>query len=310
MSVLNQTYKNIEVIIVNDSTPDNSILKVKDVLKSYADMADKVRIVNHPINLGLANARNTGVMNATGDFIVHLDSDDFIETNTIECCIKTIIENKADAVVFGMRHIFGNGSVVEHIAIPYNKTDYINQLIKRKTIVCMCGGIYSRYLYTSYDVWAISGLNMGEDYSTKPRLLYNAKHIVALDMPLYNYNHTNEGSYTRTFAKKHIEDITKAVTVLTEFFGKKDDAELYSLSLRQAALSSKILLLKNWALAPIDMDTYTKIRSLYSDIPHNVLPSKIDKLILNLSDKGLVRLLRCLVCVGFSIKAVLKKSQK
>ena len=92
-SALNQTYKNIEVIVVNDGSPDQA----EEVAKRYP-----VRLINQ-VNKGLASARNTALMNATGDFFLPLDADDMLVDICVEKLLKRQIETGADIVGPSMR---------------------------------------------------------------------------------------------------------------------------------------------------------------------------------------------------------------
>ena len=85
-SVINQTYRNLEIIFVDDCSPDNSYL----IVKKYMDRDDRIRLIRHKENLGLGGARNTGLKEANGEFIYFLDSDDYIENNYIEKMVYNI----------------------------------------------------------------------------------------------------------------------------------------------------------------------------------------------------------------------------
>ena len=304
--LFSQTYKNCEFIFVNDCTKDNSIIFLEEVIQKYPHLARNVKIISHEINQGLACARNTGVKYATGEYVMHVDSDDTIESTTVELCVKKVAENNSDAVVFGMRHYFKTGDIVEHVSVPNKHRDYIIQLITRKAHVCMCGGLYRRSLYTDNNVWAIPGLNMGEDYSTKPRLLYYAKNVVALDLPLYNYNHLNESSYTKSFNANSIDNLQKAIEVLTSFFFKCIDYEDYKNALKEAALSSKIILLKSWAITKSTEQDFERIKYLFNDIDVRYIDSLIDRLILFLALKDQKYLVKIIVKFGVKIKSLLR----
>lgn len=99
-SVLRQTYSNIEVVIVDDCTKDNSMEVVADVLDSEKTTFG-VEIVRHETNGGLSAARNTGIRRSTGDFLYFLDSDDEITPDCIEKLVTRQQENGADIVVGG-----------------------------------------------------------------------------------------------------------------------------------------------------------------------------------------------------------------
>lgn len=94
-SAINQTLNDIEIIVVNDGSTDNSLEKVKPYEKKY----NNVRIINQT-NKGLSGARNTGLRNATGEYIYFLDSDDYISLESMEYCYKKCKENDLDVLTF------------------------------------------------------------------------------------------------------------------------------------------------------------------------------------------------------------------
>lgn len=98
-SVFEQTYRNIEVIIVDDCGKDNSMQLVETFVNKVKDVPFK--IIHHPKNLGLSAARNTGIKEATGNYIYFIDSDDFITNNCIETFVELIKKYPDSDVVFG-----------------------------------------------------------------------------------------------------------------------------------------------------------------------------------------------------------------
>ena len=83
VTLFEQTYDNLEYIFVNDCTTDDSMAILEEVISRYPARSSAVRIIAHEKNRGLAAARNTTVENCTGEFILHVDSDDYIENNTL-----------------------------------------------------------------------------------------------------------------------------------------------------------------------------------------------------------------------------------
>ena len=99
VSLFEQTYQNIEYIFVNDCTKDNSVVILKNVVERYPQRKLQVRIIEHEKNKGLAGARNTAVAAATGEFVMHVDSDDYVDKDIVK---KTILSQKkvdADIVI-------------------------------------------------------------------------------------------------------------------------------------------------------------------------------------------------------------------
>lgn len=94
-SIIFQTYKNIEIICVNDSSTDDSL----NIINSIADKDDRIKVITVP-NAGVSNARNVGLKYSTGEYIMFVDSDDWIDNNTCEIAYKTLAENDADVVMW------------------------------------------------------------------------------------------------------------------------------------------------------------------------------------------------------------------
>ncbi|WP_299096246.1 glycosyltransferase family 2 protein [uncultured Bacteroides sp.] len=305
VSLFEQTFDDIEYIFVNDCTKDCSIAVLQSVMKRYPNRVLSVRIVNHECNKGLAASRNTAVGIATGEYLMHVDSDDYIERDTVEKCVAEIERTAADAVVFGFRNIFEGKEYIEHAIIPNDMKEYVCKIIRRECSVCICGGLYRRSLYVDNHVYAIEGVNMGEDYATKPRLMYYAKKVVAIDEPLYNYVHYNYASYTKNFTHSTIDNLVRVVFVLTSFFEQKMDYAFYKDSLSVACLLNKIVLLKYWVQSDASITYLDKINALYPLENNFQLINKSHKLILYLSLKRWTNLLRIYVKFGIKINQLL-----
>lgn len=114
-SIINQTYSNLEIILIDDGSPD----KCPFICNEYAQKDDRVKVI-HKENGGLSDARNIGLDISTGEYIVFIDSDDYIELNMIESMIDNMIQNEADLVVCNIRYIFDDRQCVK-----YSKPDRI-----------------------------------------------------------------------------------------------------------------------------------------------------------------------------------------
>ena len=105
-SIRNQTYKNLEIILVDDGAKDNSPQICDDFQKEDA----RIRVI-HKKNEGAGKSRNRGIEIATGDYILFVDSDDYIKSTLIEKCVKAADGCKAAIVMFGVENVWCNGSV-------------------------------------------------------------------------------------------------------------------------------------------------------------------------------------------------------
>ncbi len=98
-SVINQTYNNLEIIVVDDESPDNAYL----IVEKYAASDNRVRMIRQK-NMGLSGARNTGLLNCNGEYIIFLDSDDRLVVDAVEHLLSEATQNEAD-IVFADRFI-------------------------------------------------------------------------------------------------------------------------------------------------------------------------------------------------------------
>ncbi len=94
-SIINQTFKDIEIICINDGSKDNSL----NILNEYLKKDNRIIIVNQK-NSGVSSARNKGIRLSTGDFISFIDSDDYLDLNVYEKCVQRIIRDNSDIIIF------------------------------------------------------------------------------------------------------------------------------------------------------------------------------------------------------------------
>ena len=97
-SIINQTFKDIEIIIVNDCSPDNS----ESIILEYMSKDPRIKYIKHEKNIGLGGARNTGITNAKGEWIAFVDSDDYIDLNTYEVMLSLIEKHQAHLGYFSV----------------------------------------------------------------------------------------------------------------------------------------------------------------------------------------------------------------
>lgn len=136
-SILNQSYKNFELILVDDGSPDKS----GDICDNYAKKDNRIKVI-HQINSGVSKARNTGIDNASGEWILFVDSDDELTDNSLECYISSIAEsNEVDAIISGMKKIFVSDEKEAEFFTLENKT------FLKKDFEDMVSYIESKYLF-------------------------------------------------------------------------------------------------------------------------------------------------------------------
>lgn len=228
ISLFEQTYQNIEYIFVNDCTKDNSINVLERVINRYPNRKPFVRIINHTQNKGLAGARNTAVANATGEFIMHVDSDDYVDKEIVRKAIDKQLQFDADIVIIDFKKAYpGFYKITKHASFN-NSEEYCLAVLARNNSNSIWAKLIRRSLYVDNGIKCKQGCNQGEDYQVVPILLYYAKKIVNLTEPLYYYDCSNEGAYSNSFTiSKHAQN-WESMNMIQSFFDHKESAYRYA----------------------------------------------------------------------------------
>lgn len=220
-SLLEQTYTDKEIIFVNDVTKDSSVEIINQITANYPLV--QTTVLHHNENRGLAAARKTGLVAATGEYIVSVDGDDYLEKDALEVLAQKSQETNAD--IIGMNCWFEwydkkaeyKGRWVE------DPTQYSALLLSGATLPGVCLHMIRKELYNRADIWPIEGLNNGEDYVTTPRLAWYANRIAKVEKPLYHYIQTNSASIVHVVSESNIIQLTQAIHILTAFFSDKKE---------------------------------------------------------------------------------------
>lgn len=223
-SLFSQSYSDIEYVFVNDFTPDNSIEVLNSILVNFPNRINSVKIISHDKNKGLAVARNTGVEHAQGDYIFHVDSDDYIEIDAIEKMVNKAEETGADIIDAAFESVDNNGNCLHlYDVFKGNKETYIKLLISK--MASPPPNIFPRLirkcLYEKYSISAIPGINYAEDAMVVPQLLAVGSRDYIEDC-VYFYRVDNPNSYTKTFSEVNIKSWIQATNHIYMFFSKPE----------------------------------------------------------------------------------------
>lgn len=231
VSLMEQTYANLEYIFVNDCTPDNSILILEDTVKKYPNRQSSVRIIEHHGNKGLAGARITALEHATGDYIMHVDSDDWLDVSAIEKMVIHARESQADIIDGAYSNVYSSHTTM---ISPWNGNDetYLKLILGGTGLVSnqIWGRLIKKSLYVVNGINAIEGVDYGEDYSVLARLLYFGKRDYINEV-VYYYNHLNENSYMNNLNQKSFNSLVRSKELVFDFYANKTDFQQYKFSL-------------------------------------------------------------------------------
>lgn len=248
-SICSQTYENLEIIVINDGSTDNSL----DILLQYADRDSRIRIINQN-NKGLSSARNNGLQKATGQYVLFLDSDDWIDQKTCESALKIQQAEDADIVLWSYvreyigvskpvllfddgLHIWANSKVKElYQRLVGLRGKQLRQPQKIDSLVTAWGKLYRREIIG--DVQFVDTKIIGtEDALFNIQVFSKVQKAVYLPQTYSHYRKSNNTSLTRKY-KKELAFQWKELYKLIEEHLKKINAapELYD------ALNNRICL--------------------------------------------------------------------
>lgn len=196
-SVFGQTYENLEIIFVDDASPDNSVAIVEKVVKDYPNRKNRIYIIHNPSNKGLGFTRKIAIEAAHGEYIQHVDSDDFLELNMVEKLVTKALENDADIVVCGYEKFSDIKETEYHIPQFYKtKTEIVANVIEAQEYCWNWNKLVRRSLYSDLHIMPEEGIDLGEDIFLNYRLLYGTEKINIIPELLYHYRRNRKGSYT------------------------------------------------------------------------------------------------------------------
>lgn len=198
-SLFEQTLDDIEYIFVDDCSPDKSIAILENIIKEYLPRLKKehknVRIERLSKNCGLPNVRRYGINLATGDYIAHCDSDDWVDVHMYEEMYNKAIEEDADVVVCDFCSTDCENEQYSKGLISKERENVIVDVLLWRIAGCLWNKLVRRKEYTDHDL-NYPTHNMGEDAALIVQILWNAKRISYLPEPFYYY-YMNQTSITK-----------------------------------------------------------------------------------------------------------------
>lgn len=219
-SVLNQTLSDWEAVCVNDGSTDNSSV----VLEDYASKDSRFRVITQP-NGGLSAARNTGMKAALGDYVLFLDSDDWLEPNALLVLSEHL--NGEDVLCFSGRRFFeetNSFNLADELPekVYDSGMDYYNEnalALRDFAFVCVVLRVYKRTFLLKNNLWFKERI-FHEDNLFTPLACYYAKSVHIVNRCLYNYRVRNN-SITTTADLKRKKDMMGIANELAAFFVPK-----------------------------------------------------------------------------------------
>jgi len=207
LNILNQTFKNIEVIVINDGSTDNTL----KILNSFKDR--RLKIINQE-NMGPMSARIKGVNVSKGEYIFFLDADDWLEKNALEKLYECAVENDADIAVCDFFAVSREEKTlkkgVKSDKRSFKAKEFLELMLKKKAEWCFWNKLYSKDIL---NVSIPKGITYGEDLLNVSKITKNAQTVAYVPLPLVNYRY-NPQSITKNQRSRKIYQLFVAIKCL------------------------------------------------------------------------------------------------
>ena len=230
-SILKQTYKNLEIILVDDGSDDACPV----ICDQYAEIDKRIKVI-HRENGGLSAARNSGIAISTGDVISLVDSDDYININMFADMMEELIDKDADIVMCDYKYVYVD--TVDSQIVDYNHDAIITVTDGRTAQYKVSESYESRVAYTVawnklYKREMFDGITypegrIHEDEARTNRILYRAKKIVYIEYPYYYYFQRKDSIIGKKVTKANLQ-LLDAYLDKMSFFRDHNEKELWSI---------------------------------------------------------------------------------
>lgn len=221
-SVLNQTFSDFEIILVDDCSPDNS----GAICEEYAKKYDFISVVHHKVNKGLSAARNTGFSKVCGQYVWFMDSDDCVENNLLQTVYDSLQKNPADAVVFGCIEDYYNkqGELIKSIELKpkgklYSSKEELRPRILDLELNTFYGYAWNKFYSTEHirkNNLQYDNVVLIEDIKFNIEFFQNINALNILETAPYHYAKRGTNSLTAKFVPEYYKVHRERIRLLYE----------------------------------------------------------------------------------------------
>ncbi|WP_344822189.1 glycosyltransferase [Rurimicrobium arvi] len=216
-SLLNQTLSEIEIILVDDASTDNSLEIIKTYERAYPD---KIRVLHLSVNQRQGGARNNGIKIATGEYLGFVDSDDWAEATMYEDLYNEARKADSDICYCMRQQVFENGSITSDSTTYFLPTGAISEKSRKEMLVnhvtFIQRYIYKRSLFRENNILFPIKLRY-EDMMIDPLIIPYVNHIAAVKKPLFNYFIRSNSTTTEVTDTKYLDKVAVCQMIIDEY---------------------------------------------------------------------------------------------
>ncbi|MGP5525470.1 glycosyltransferase family 2 protein [Psychrobacter celer] len=269
-SLFEQDFASIEYIFIDDCSPDSSIQQLQDVIETYPNRREDTKIIRNKSNLGSGATRGVGMGYATGEYVIQIDADDWIEPNMIRLLYQKAKKEKADIVCCDYYLESMSHSDVVSFIIPSDKYKAVNTFAIMPTYMnYFWNKLVRRGLYLENNIDFPNGVSLGDDLYVTFKLVFLANKVVQINQPLYHYNQLNTHSITSNHTLKSFEDKLIVNNEVILFLQQQSADKEYQNLIHFYKIYSKLLLILNKHMRDDTLwrDTYPESNAYIWQVP-------------------------------------------
>ncbi len=225
-SLMEQTLDDVEFVCVDDASTDASLLKLNRVLEDYPNRKSMVNIICLENNAGRAIARQIGIEHVKGEYVIHVDSDDWVDKDMLELLYTKAKETNADIVGCNLTHEYGTHQQIFKQSYSGDVEEDIRRLLNGRLFPSLCTSLTRTDLIKEHHITFPQGLDTGEDLLFNLSLYLVAHKILGIDNPSYHYRHTEDsGSFQHT--EKSINSVIEVACRIETLMRETGNYEKY-----------------------------------------------------------------------------------
>ncbi|MGG4434631.1 glycosyltransferase family 2 protein [Priestia megaterium] len=220
-SILNQSFTDFELILINDGSTDNSL----SICKKYSQIDQRIKLINKE-NEGSIEARKDGIKNSSSDLVMFVDADDWVDRSILQKLYGSLIANKADISICNIYKVLGSGKIVKKEFNNHYFTNnklYTEQEVKSELVTAyfhghpfpssLCAKLYKKELLIDTGKYLDKIKFLGDDLFYNLEVFMKAKRVKMIDKPLYFYR---AGGFTSKYMPHLFDDAVNGYTIQKE----------------------------------------------------------------------------------------------